>query len=574
MSPVSRIRLATFAVFVLVASVGDAAAQTRVAADQRYTQVAAAIQQLIEHELREKQLPGFSIALVDGQQIVWAQGFGFADPDHKTLATAETVYRLGSVSKLYTAVGVMQQVERGHLNLDAPVSEYLPEFHPANPFRNPITLRELMSHRAGLVREPPVGSYFDNSEPKLADVVNSLNATQLVYEPGTHTKYSNAGDAVSGRVLEVVTKQPYAQYLQDSVLRPLQLNQSAFLPLPSVRAKLAKGYMWTYDGGTFAAPTFELGTGPAGNLYSTVLDQAKFLSWLFSGGRGANALVLKPETLAQMLAPQSAGSAYGLGFALLNVDGIKMVGHRGGVYGFSSEVLAIPEEKLGVVAITNMDNSTEVAWHVAFTALRFLLAARANKPLPPLPLTTRIPAAEIDRLVGRYEKGTQSIELFQREGKLFVEPMYGGGISELRQLGDVLVTDDRNAWGWRIVPVANGIDVSGGSGEIYKRADLGNPPATPAEWRSLLGEYGWDYNVLHILDRNGQLTALLEMDFNPLTKISPDIWQFSDNSSYDHERLEFIRDKKGCVAQVKVSEVVFPRRSPCPDTSRPSQLSQ
>jgi CubicO group peptidase (beta-lactamase class C family) len=563
MSPTSKSRLATMATFFLFASVGDVVAQSRVVAEKRYTQVAAALQKLIEHEIREKQLPGFSIALVDDQQIVWAQGFGFADPDNKTPATAKTVYRVGSVSKLYTAIGLMQQVERGHLNLDTPVSEYLPSFHPVNPFHKPITLRELMSHRAGLVREPPVGSYFDSSQPALAQVVNSVNATQLVYEPGTHTKYSNAGDAVAGRVLEVVTKEPYIRYLQDSVLKPLQLDHSAFRPLPSITAKLAKGYMWTYDGKMFQAPTFELGTGPAGNLYSTVVDQAQFLSWLFTGGRGANGTILKPETLAQMLTPQSSGSGYGIGFALLNVDGIKMVGHRGGVYGFSTEVLAIPEEKLGVVAITNMDNSTEVAWHVAFTALRSMLAVHTNKPLPPLRLTTKIPAEDMRRLEGRYEKGTKSIEIFQRSGRLFIEPMDAGGISELRQLGTSLVTDDRNGWGWQITTVANGIDVSGGSNEIYKRVSPLRPSPASPECESLFGEYGWDYNVLRILERNNQLTALLEMDFNPLAMISGDVWQFPDESAYDHEQLKFIRDKSGCPAQVKVGEVVFPRRSSC-----------
>ncbi len=551
------------AMFFLLAGVGDAVAQSRVVAEKPYTQVAAALQELVQHEIREKQLPAFSIALVDDQHIVWAQGFGFADPDNKTPATANTVYRVGSVSKLYTAIGIMQQVERGHLNLDAPVSEYLPNFHPANPFDKPITLRQLMSHRAGLVREPPVGSYFDSSQPALAEVVNSLNATQLVYEPGTHTKYSNAGDAVAGRVLEAITKEPYTRYLQDSVLKPLRLAHSAFLPLPSLTTKLAKGYMWAYDGSTFRAPTFELGTGPAGNLYSTVVDQARFLSWLFTGGRGANGSVLKPETLAQMFTPQSSGSGYGIGFALLNVDGIKMVGHRGGVYGFSTEVLAMPEEKLGVVAITNMDNSTEVAWHVALTALRFMLAAHTNKPLPPLRLTTSIPAEDMRRLEGRYEKGAKSIEIFQRDARLFIEPMDGGGISELRQLESVLVTDDRNGWGWRIVPVANGIDVTGRSKEIYERVDPRNPPATQPEWSNLFGEYGWDYNVLRILERNNQLTALLEMDFNPLTKVSADVWQFPDNSAYDHEQLQFIRGKSGCVAQVKVGEVVFARRASC-----------
>ena len=112
-----------------------------------------------------KGLPALSIALVDNQQIVWARGFGFADVQKQTPATADTVYRVGSVSKLFTDLAVMQLVEQGRLDLDAPVSRVLPEFSPRNPFNTPITLRQLMSHRSGLVREPPLGHYFDPSTP-------------------------------------------------------------------------------------------------------------------------------------------------------------------------------------------------------------------------------------------------------------------------------------------------------------------------------------------------------------------------------------------------------------------------
>jgi hypothetical protein len=146
---------------------------------------------------------------------------------------------------------------------------------------------------------------------------------------------------------------------------------------------------------------------------------------------------------------------------------------------------------------------------------------------------------------------------------LFIEPMNTGGVSELRQLGTSLVTDDRNGWGWKITAVANGIDVSGGSNGSYERVPRRKLSPAPPEWKSLFGEYGWDYNVLRIFERNNQLTALLEMDFNPLARISGDVWQFADDSAYDHEQLKFVLDKSGCPAQVKVGEVVFPRRSPC-----------
>ena len=161
----------------------------------RYAAVSQVLSAYIEHEMRDKGIPALSIALVDGSQIVWSRGFGVENAAHGTPATANTVYRVGSVSKLFTDIGIMQLVERGALDLDAPVQRYLPTFTPKNPGTTPITLRQLMSHFSGLVREPPVGHYFDDTSPSLARTVASLNRTTLVYAPGTTRKYSNAAVA-------------------------------------------------------------------------------------------------------------------------------------------------------------------------------------------------------------------------------------------------------------------------------------------------------------------------------------------------------------------------------------------
>src|SRR5690606_14327966 len=115
-------------------------------------------------------------------------------------------------------------------DIDAPVTKYLPDFHPKNSFEKEITLRQLMSHRSGLVREPPVGNYFDPDEPTLAETIVSLNDTRLIYQPETRTKYSNAGIAVAGYVLEKTQGEPFAEYLKKSVLDPLAMEQSSFEP--------------------------------------------------------------------------------------------------------------------------------------------------------------------------------------------------------------------------------------------------------------------------------------------------------------------------------------------------------
>src|SRR5688572_10458842 len=229
-------------------------AQSAIPANEKYRSVAADLESFIMLQLREHRIPAISIALVDDQQVVWAKGFGLQRLSDSVQATAETVHRVGSVSKLFTDIGVMQLVEKGVLDLDAPVTRYLPNFRPAipagagEPWRKPITLRQLMSHRSGLLREPPVGNYFETTEPSLARTIASLNNTELVYAPESRTKYSSAAIATVGFVVERTQEEPFAKYLKRSVLDPLGLERSSFEPSAEITKDLAKAYMWTVDG--------------------------------------------------------------------------------------------------------------------------------------------------------------------------------------------------------------------------------------------------------------------------------------------------------------------------------------
>ncbi len=527
-----------------------------------YSEVTARLTRFIQHEMADKELPAFSIALVDDQEIVWAQGFGYADPEKKIPATAETVYRIGSVSKLFTDIGVMQLAERGELNLDAPVRTYLPEFHPEDPFHKEITLRELMSHRAGLLREPPVGNYFDSSDPSLAATIASLNQTKLVYPPGTRTKYSNAGVAVVGYVLEKHSRQPFATYLQHAVLDPMGLEDSAFGPKPALLQKLAKAYMWSYDGKEFAAPTFELGMAPAGCMYSTVTDLGRFLSVLFHGGQGPHGRILKPETLQAMWTPQFAKpgetAGFGIGFRLAKLDGHREVGHGGAIYGFATQLAALPDDKLGVVTVTTKDAANAVTNHVAEYALRLMLARREGKPLPEPPESSPIPPEQVVALAGRYGSGASAVDLVDQENDLFLLPTSDGEQVRLRQSGDSLIADGKVGYGTRVRPVSDGIEVDGKS---FQRTSPPKPAPLPERWKGLIGEYGWDYDTLYIFEKDGHLTALIEwFEYAPLAEVSQNVFDFPHAGLYDGEQAIFTRDAEGNATQVKVSGVVFPRR--------------
>lgn len=539
-----------------------AGARQTVAPQEDYSSIAAALSKFIQHEMQDKQLPAFSIALVEDQNVVWAQGFGYADPQTKIPATADTVYRIGSVSKLFTDIGVMQLVERGELDLDAPIQRYLPDFHPRNPYGTKITLRQLMSHRSGLLREPPVGNYFDPSQLSLAAMVHSLNGTALVYPPETHTKYSNAGVATVGYVLERRSDQPFAKYLQRAVLDPMGLHNSAFQPEPRLMEKLAKAYMWSYDGQRFQAPTFELGMAPAGCMYSTVLDLGQFLSVLFNEGRGPNGQLLKAETLQKMWTPQFAApgdkTGFGIGFYVSQLDGHREIGHGGAIYGFATQLAALPDDKLGVITVTTMDSANAVSAHVAQEALRLMLAAKQGEPLPEIPVTEPILPERIRRLDARYGEGEHAIDLVAQGGELFMLPLEGGGQARLRQTGDSLIEDGPVAYGGKVVPVENDIRIGD---HTLQRVPVRMPAPVPDRWKGLIGEYGWDYDKLYIFEKDGKLTALIEwFEYAPLAEVSENVFNFPRSGLYDGEQAIFTRGADGNATQVKVSGVVFKRR--------------
>ena len=530
----------------------------------RVAEVVNVIEPWIAAEMEMKGLPALSIALVDDQRIVWSRGFGFADRARQVPATADTLYRVGSISKLFTALAVMQLVEQGRLDLDEPVSRALPEFAPRNPFKTPVTLRHLLTHRAGVVREPPVGHYFDPMPHTILDVVKSLSETTLVYEPGTRTKYSNVGFTVAGAVVERIADKPFARAVQDAVLKPLGMTRSTFEPGPELARQLAYGVMWSYDGQTIETPTFLLGEAPAGNLVASAADLARFLSAIFAEGRAPGGAIVRPETLRTMLEPPAGGSSdtgtIGLGFALSSLDGSRLIGHNGAVYGFAAEVMALPQVKLGAVVITNVDCATGATRLVAETALRLLLAARGGRPLEP-PLRSRpVPRERARQLAGSYHGARSIVDIVDRGGKVLLSRT-PGLMAEIRAGaggGSELLIDDRLISG-PAVQVNDGTIRLGH--DTYDKTSEAKPAAIPTRWEGLIGEYGWDHDVLYILEKHGQLHALIEWFFEyPLKELAPDRFLFPEDGLYAGESLTFTRDDHQAATAADVGGVVFKRR--------------
>lgn len=524
----------------------------------------AAIEKLtaaVEYEMTDKALPAVSMVLVDDQQTIWAQSFGMEDPGAGKAAGPETVYRIGSVSKLFTDIAIMQLVERGEVDLDAPIQTYLPDFKPRNPYDKPITLRQLMSHRAGLVREPRAGHYFHGFSGGLEKTVQSLNGSPLIYEPETRVKYSNAGIAVVGYVLEKLKGQSFPLYLQQKVISPMGLKNSAFEDTPPIKAHLAVGEMWSYDGRRFDAPTFGLGMAPAGSMYATIGDLGTFLSVLFNGGQGQFGPILKARTLEKMWEPQfdtGGDRNYGLGFALDEQNGQRRVGHGGAIYGFATQLFALPDARLGAAAVATADGANTITTRLADYALDLMLAAREGEPLPDYPMTQAVPSEIREKYEGHYRSGEQQLTLEVRGSDLFAKT--NGIEARTRMDGDQLVLDDRFTYGMNI-----GLNEDGSlqiRADRYEPFEPELPAACPEKYRGLIGEYGWDHNVLFIYEEQGQLHALIEWFFKyPLEEIDKNTFAFPEEGLYHGEQLKFTRNADGVAELVEIPySVGFPRR--------------
>jgi serine beta-lactamase-like protein LACTB len=545
------------AVGLILTFAPTALAQPATPPTEKYAKAAQHLEQFINQELADKAIPAISIALVDDQQIVWAKGFGFMDSDKKKPASADTVYRVGSLSKLFTNLAILKLVEQGKLSLDEPVTKYLPDFKPKNQFDKPITLRHLMTDRSGLVREPPIGSYYHNDHPTLVQTVKSLNDIPLAFEPGTKERASNAGSAVAGYTLEVTQKTPFAKYVREQVLEPLGMKRSDLEPRKDLIQDLATGLMWTYHGRDFPAPTFELGVAPAASMYSTVNDLGKFISVMLAEGKTPTGKILTPETVQELFKPQF-NSQKTLAFRTSDVGGKKWIDQHGAVYGFDSCLAFLPKDKLGVVVIASKDFAPAVVSRIAGVALDSMLAAKKGQQVPPIKRTSSLKRQDKQALAGRYRFKEHGFDLVASGDRLWRFPLAGEFRVELRSDGTELMSDDLMMHGRGYQPsVQNGTYLV----DEFVRQTSVVPNQAPPAFFGLIGEYGWDYNTLYIFEKDGKLHVLIDwFYFFPLTQITENEYQFPDHRNYAGSKVIFQRDKQGRATQVMVESVVFKRR--------------
>lgn len=414
------------------------------------------------HEVRrvidEHDLASVSLTIVDGQGIVYERSFGWADEDRGVQATPLTPYRWGSNSKVFVMLALLQLEAEGKLDLDAPLSEYLPEFsigpppptHPesADWALRDITLRSVLTHHSGLPNDYLRGFLSEAPIPlrQYLPAVREMRAQQPV---GISHSYSNLGYSLLGLVIERVSGQSLHDYMQTHMFLPTGMESAAFRWTPELKRQVAR----PYDGEGRERPLFEISSKPAGALVASTRDMGRFATAIIRGGEGRRGRFIDRELLESSFVRQNVGVPldFDLKQALawrLDARPVETFGrsiqHGGGILSHHSAFVILRDHELGALVATNSERGAQVVQQLAWQALSLAIEVKTGKPPPPGPMP--LPVHEMDDptedmfegwtghfatvlgdvTVERRDEQELSLEVFQR--RLFLRPVEEGGM--------------------------------------------------------------------------------------------------------------------------------------------------
>lgn len=373
--------------FLALALAGPILAQERVPVPAELQEAIGRIEDITALELAKENVGSLTIGVVSGKDLVWTRSFGYADMEQKVMATRSSAYRIGSISKQFTALMLLQLVADGKVHLSDPVEKCLPELSrvgEARPWAPPITLIQLATMTSGMDREPAnlpaylKGPVSDWEKVMLA----ALNETRFAYEPDTRYFYSNIGYAMLGASLSRAVNRPFVDYVKERIFTPLGMKNTDFEPTPAIKANLTKGYAVERNGRIdVELPAREhAGRGykvPNGAIYTTVDDLARFIS--FELGEGPESVLKKSvweDNLTRVnSADGSLRSGYGIGFQVNRHGDFVYYGHGGSVAGYNASALFDPVSKTGMIVLRNVGGRMSVG---GLCAQALELVARAK----------------------------------------------------------------------------------------------------------------------------------------------------------------------------------------------------
>jgi CubicO group peptidase (beta-lactamase class C family) len=400
-------------------------------------------QQRLAELVRVHGIPGASVAILDDGEVT-AVAAGVLHTGTGVEATTDSLFQIGSITKVYTTSVLMRLVDQGLVSVDTRVVDVLPEFRVADPeVAGQVTLRHLLTHTSGIG-----GDFFHDTgrgDECLARYVEACGELAQTHPLGATQSYCNTGFSILGRIIERLTGSVWDDALAELLVKPLGLTQTWTLPEDVLRFRAAMGHQTgSADDPPRPAPRWGLmrSAGPAGIICASASDVVAFARMhLDSGCAGDGTRILTEEAVSAMQQPQvkvpnphGFANQLGLSWMLFDWDGRRVYGHDGGTIGQTASLRVVPDSRIAVAVLTNTDRSSAFL-HQVFSELFDELCDLA-KPAPPEPPDSP-PPTTVDRHVGRYERVGERFEVTERDGKLNVHIELTGELASLQPPVDV-----------------------------------------------------------------------------------------------------------------------------------------
>lgn len=418
----------------------------------------ARIEQQALADLAETNTPGGAIAVVRGGRIDFAKGFGVSSVETGEPVTPDMLFRVGSVTKMFTAATLVTLAEQGKLKLDEPIGSYVKGL---NQKLARVTAHQLLSHTAGIADRVVDYGPQDESAPK--SVIPTWGDDYILAEPGGFFSYANPGYAIAGLVAAECGGRPFADLVSELILKPVEMSRTTFRPTAAMTWPLAQGHNAIGKAKPLVARPFANNTvyWPDGFLFSSVTDLARFAIAIIDGGKVDGRQVLPASVIAKLVTPYSDtisfydDAKYGYGLFIRSYRGVRVLEHGGAINGFGCLIRIAPDHRFAVVAVAN--KTDEAMDRTVDKVFEFYLPATTAAQRK-LPQEIAISESEMKEIAGLYQGSYRRVELLLKDGRL----LYKQGSSEepVRRIGEHDFVagppgQDRQR-GFSLLPGANG----------------------------------------------------------------------------------------------------------------------
>jgi CubicO group peptidase (beta-lactamase class C family) len=381
----------------------------------------AEVEAVARKELADTNTPGAALAVIQGDRVILARGFGIANIETGEAVRPEMLFRLGSTTKMFTAATVVLLAHEGKLGLNEPISKHITGLTPK---LGALTAHQLLSHTSGILDEAPM--FGSQDEAALKQEIAAWKDDRFFTDPGKIYSYSNPGYWLAGLLAETVGGKRYADQVATSIFAPLGMEQTTFRPTVAMTFPLAQGHdVVAGKPQIIRPPANNTASWPAGSLYSNVMDLSRWMIAFVNGGKIGDVQAVPADVFTTISMPKApipgSTNSYGYGVQVGTSGGMRMVQHSGSRSGYGSIIRMVPSQKLGVVVLANRTGAA--LSRTAAAAIQAVLKPQPDPIADPPP--TQMTAAEAAEYAGVYSQGLRQTELVAKGADLFLKTAAG-----------------------------------------------------------------------------------------------------------------------------------------------------